>query len=131
MEIPKILAFACLGAALISCAPQHPASKRPVAYRYENTLDLRADNTLNRVQVIGYEDPMVHEATSLIVSAGGVPLILHNQVDVNGAMYNPSVELTKKGNLIIRWGVIDDGSETVELAADPVGNLTIINRSHK
>jgi hypothetical protein len=46
-------------------------------------------------------------------------------------MYNPSVELTKKGNLVIRWGVIGDGSETVELAADPLGNLTVVNRTHK
>ncbi len=131
MHPVKILSIISFGLLLTSCAPQHPASKRKVAYRYENTLDLRADNTLNRVEVIGYEDEMVHEATSLIVSAGGVPLILHNQVDVNGAMYNPSVELTKKGNLMIRWGVIDDGSEAVELAADPAGNLSVVKRTQK
>ena len=131
MHSSKLLPFVLFGAFLASCAPQQPTPKRPVSYRYENTLDLRADNTLNRVQVIGYEDPVVHEATSLTVTAGGAPLTLRNQADVNGAMYNPSVALTKKGNLLIRWGVIDDGSETVELSADPVGNLSIVSRSHK
>ena len=131
MHSSRILSVAFLGVILTSCAQQEPAQKRPVSYRYENTLDLRADNTLNRVTVLGYEDPIVHEATSLTVNAGGAPLILRNQVDVNGAMYNPSVELTKKGNLVIRWGVIDDGSETVELAADPVGHLKIVSRTHK
>lgn len=135
MQTARFLSLSLLSAVLASCAPQQPAPQastaRRVAYRYENTLDLRADNTLNHVQVLGYEDPVVHEATSLAVSAGGTPLTLRNQVDVNGAMYNPSVELTKRGNLVIHWGVIDDGSETVELAADPAGNLTIVKRSHR
>lgn len=63
--------------------------------------------------------------------AGGAPVSLRNQLDVDGAMYAPSVELTKKGTLLIRWGAIDDQVEEAELAADTAGNLTIIGRSHK
>ena len=131
MYSPKFLASVASAVLLASCASKQPAPKQPVCYRYENTLDLRADNTLNHVLVLGYKDPVVQEATSLAVSAGGAPLTLRNQVDMNGAMYNPSVELTKKGNLLIHWGVIGDGSETVELAADPAGNLTVVKRSKK
>ena len=127
----KILSLIVLCSLLVSCAPHSPAPKGAIRYRYENTLDLRADNTLNRVSVVGYDDANLGEATRLVVSAGGAPLTLRNQIDVNGAMYHPAVELTKKGNLLIRWGVIDDGAEQVELAADPAGNLTVVKRTQK
>ena len=129
----QLIPFVVLAASLVSCAVHSPAPKstEAIRYRYENTLDLRVDNTLNHVLVLGYDDPNPGEATRLVVSAGGAPLTLRNQIDVNGAMYNPSVELTKKGTLLIHWGVIDDGSETVELAADPASNLTIAKRSKK
>ncbi len=135
MHSLKRISSAALALLFAACAPHspalHPASGRPVKYRYENSLDLRADNTLDHVLVLGYEDPIVHEATSLTVTAGGAPLTLRNQVDVNGAMYNPSVELSKKGTLLIHWDVIDEGSETVELAADPAGNLKVVKRTQK
>ena len=129
----KLIPSLVLAASLASCAVHSPAPKstEAIRYRYENNLDLRADNTLNHVLVLGYDDSSLGEATRLVVSAGGAPLTLRNQIDVNGAMYNPSVELTKKGTLLIHWGVIDDGSETVELAADPASNLTIAKRSKK
>lgn len=103
--------------------------KPVVRYRYENTVDLRADNTLNHVLVIGYDDTNIREATRLVVSAGGAPLTLRNKTDVNGAMYAPAVEVTKKGTLIIRWSAIDEVREEVELAADSAGNLTIVKRT--
>jgi len=127
----KILSIIVLCSLLASCAPHSPAPKGAIRYRYENTLDLRADNTLNRVSVVGYDDSNLGEATRLVVSAGGAPLTLRNQIDVNGAMYHPAVELTKKGNLVIRWGVIDDCAEQVEVAADPAGNLTVVKRTQK
>ena len=129
----KLIPSLALAASLVSCAvhPPTPKSTEAIRYRYENTLDLRADNTLNHVLVLGYDDSNLGEATRLVVSAGGAPLTLRNQIDVNGAMYNPSVELTKKGTLIVRWGVIGDCSETVELTADPAGNLTTLKRSKK
>jgi hypothetical protein len=113
---------------LVSCATRPPQPKEVVRYRYENTLDLRRDNTLNHVVVVGYDDSNMGEATRLVVSAGGKPLTLQNRRDRNGAMYVPSVELTKKGTLAVRWGEIDDCYETVELAADPAGNLTVVSR---
>lgn len=116
---------------LVSCAPHSPVPSGNVRYRYENMLDLRADNTLNHVTVVGYDDSRLGEATRLVVSAGGAPLTLRNQIDVNGAMYNPSVELTKTGNLLLRWGVIDDCAESVELTADAKGNLAILKRTQK
>ena len=105
------------------------AIKPVVRYRYENTVDLRADNSLNHVLVIGYDDTNIREATRLVVSAGGAPLTLRNKTDVNGAMYAPAVEVTKKGTLIIRWSAIDEVREEVELAADSAGNLTIVKRT--
>ena len=108
-----------------------PKSGPVVRYRYENTVDLRVDNTLNHVVVVGYDDSQMREATRLVVSAGGAPLTLRNRWDVGGAMYAPAVEFTKNGTLIVRWGVIGDGSEQVELAADPAGNLTIVKRSYR
>ena len=131
MHSLKLLPSLLLVALLVSCASHAPTSKQVIRYRYENTVDLRADNTLNRVVVVGYDDANLGEATRLVVSAGGAPLTLRNQIDVNGAMYHPSVELTKKGNLLIGWGVIDDCSEQVELAADPAGNLTVAKRTQK
>ena len=131
MHPVKLLSSFVLAASLASCAVHPPAPAQAIRYRYENTLDLRADNTLNHMLVLGYDDSNLGEATRLVVSAGGAPLTLRNQIDVNGAMYNPSVELTKKGTLIVRWDVIDDCSETVELAADPAGNLATLKRSKK
>lgn len=113
----------------LALGPQ--AIKPVVRYRYENTVDLRADNSLNHVLVIGYDDTNIREATRLVVSAGGAPLTLRNKTDVNGAMYAPAVEVTKKGTLIIRWSAIDDVREEVELAADPAGNLTIVKRTQQ
>ena len=131
----KLIPSLALAASLVSCAVHSPApapkSTEAIRYRYENTLDLRADNTLNHVLILGYDDSNPGEATRLVVSAGGAPLALRNQTDVHGAMYNPAVELTKKGTLIVRWDVIGDCSETVELAADPDGNLTAVKRSKK
>lgn len=131
MRILKFLPLVAVCLLLASCASHPTGQKGIVRYRYENTLDLRADNTLNHVTVVGYDDSNLGEATRLVVSAGGASLILRNQVDVNGVMYNPAVELTKKGNLIIHWGVIDDCAEEVELAADPAGNLTVVKRTQK
>ena len=131
MRSLKTLSVVVLCSLLGSCAPHSKGPKQVIRYRYENTLDLRADNTLNHVVVLGYDDANLREATRLVVSAGGAPLTLRNQIDVNGAMYNPSVELTKKGNLLVRWGVIDDCAEQAELAADPAGNLTVVKRTQK
>lgn len=131
MRVSLLPIFLLIGALLILPAIGNPKSRAVIRYRYENTLDLRADNTLNHVLVIGYDDSNIREVTRLVVFAGGAPLSLRNQLDVNGAMYAPSVELTKKGTLLIRWGAIDDQVEEAELAADTAGNLTIIGRSHK
>jgi hypothetical protein len=109
-----------------SCASNSTTgSTAAVKYRYENTLDLRNDNTLNRVQVTGVDEKSLGEATRLDVFAGGIGLTLRNKSDVGGAMYNPSVELTKQGTLLVKWGEIDDGYGLAELAADEAGNLTI------
>jgi hypothetical protein len=131
MRSLKLLPFIVLCSLLASCAQHSPTPKEIICYRYENSLDLRGDNTLNHVVVVGYDDAKLGEATRLVVSTGGAPLTLRNQIDVNGAMYHPSVELTKKGNLLVRWGVIDDCAEQVELAADPAGNLTVVKRTQK
>lgn len=131
MRVPLIPRILLLGALLVMSAIGAPKSKAVIRYRYENTVDLRADNTLNHVLVIGYDDASMREVTRLVVFAGGAPLTLRNQMDVNGAMYAPSVALTKKGNLLVRWGAIDDQVEEAELAADAAGNLTIVRRSHK
>jgi hypothetical protein len=124
----RSLLLASLSLFVVSCAS--PGSKpaapsEAVKYRYENTLDLRNDNTLNHVVVKGYDEKSLGEATRLDVSAGGAMLSLRNKSDAGGAMYNPSVELTKQGNLLIKWDEIDDGYGRAELAADEAGNLTI------
>jgi len=127
MKLIAALAFCIL---MASCAAP-PRKPTPIAtpYRYENTLNLLGGlGPLMHVLVIGYDDAGIGEATRLVVSAGGRPLTLRNQIDVNGAMYTPAVELSKTGNLLVRWGVIDDGSEEVELAADPDGNLSVVKR---
>ena len=130
--VRKLPATLFLGALLASCAaPPQAAPHGVVRYRYENSLDLRRDNTLNHVVVVGYDDSNIREATRLVVSAGGAPLTLANQLDVNGAMYAPAVELTKSGTLLVSWGAIDDRSESAELAADDSGGLTVIRRTHK
>jgi len=131
MRVAGLLAFVLFIALPGTSLMAAPKLKPIVRYRYENTLDLRADNTLNHVVVIGYDDSNMREATRLVVHAGGAPLTLRNQYDINGAMYAPTVELTKKGNLLIRWSEIDEVSEEVELAADPAGNLAIVKRTHK
>ena len=121
-----------LSALLASCAtPPSLAPLESVRYRYENSVDLRRDNTLNHVVVVGYDDSTIREATRLVVSAGGPPLTLKNELDVNGAMYAPAVTLTKSGTLIVSWGAIGDRSESAELAADASGGLTVIRRTHK
>ncbi|MDR3401333.1 MAG: hypothetical protein P4L99_02455 [Chthoniobacter sp.] len=130
MRAARLLSPVILIALLIAPAAAAPKSKPVVRYRYENTVDLRADNTLNHVVVVGYDDANLREATRLVVYAGGAPLTLRNQFDINSAMYAPTVELTKKGNLLIRWGEIDEVSEEVELSADSAGNLTIVKRTH-
>ncbi len=117
---------------LASCStpaapPAPPAAAGNVKYRYENTLDLNHDNTLNHVLVVGYDEANVLEATRLDVSAGGPVLSLHS-VNSGNALYNPKVELTKKGTLLVSWGEIDDGFCKVELAADAAGNLKIVSR---
>ena len=94
MRSLRILSIIVLSSLLVSCAPHSPAPKGAIRYRYENTLDLRADNTLNRVSVLGYDDTNLGEATRLVISAGGAPLTLRNQIDVNGAMYNPCLLYT-------------------------------------
>ncbi|HEX2749027.1 MAG TPA: hypothetical protein VHM91_13560 [Verrucomicrobiales bacterium] len=126
----KSLLFA-LPFLLVSCAstpskPDAPAAAAgAVKYRYENSLDLRNDNTLNHVVVTGYDEKSLGEATRLDVSAGGAVLSLRNKSDVGGAMYNPKVELSKQGTLLVSWGEIDDAYGKAELAADEAGNLTI------
>ena len=55
-------------------------------------------------------------------------MTLCNQTDANGAMYHPSVAFTKKGNIIVRRGVVDDFAEEVGLAADLAGNLTVLKQ---
>ena len=126
----KFLESLVLAALLVSCASSPvSAPQGEVRYRYENSLDLRRDNTLNHVVVVGYDSSNMKETTSLVVSAGGAPITLKNMLDPNGAMYAPSVDLTKDGNLSIRWGVIDDRSETVVLAADRAGGLTVVKRT--
>ncbi len=126
----KSLLFA-LPLLFVSCAatPSQPsapaAAAGAVKYRYENSLDLRNDNTLNHVTVTGYDEKSLGEATRLDVSAGGAVLSLRNKSDAGGAMYNPKVELSKQGTLLVSWGEIDDGFGKAELAADAAGNLTI------
>lgn len=127
----NLLSSVALAVALTASAAAAPKTKPVIRYRYENTVDLRADNTLNHVVVVGYDDYNMREATRLVVDAGGKPLTLRNERDLNGAMYAPSVQLNKKGNLIVHWGVIDDGWEEAELAADPAGNLKIVRRSRR
>jgi len=125
----KLIASLVSFALLVSCAAPKPAAKTNAAYRYENTLNLLGGiGPLMHVLVVGHDDAHIGEATRLVVTAGGRPLTLQNEKDVNGAMYTPAVELSKNGNLLVRWGVIDDGFEQVEIAADPSGNLSVAKR---
>jgi hypothetical protein len=116
---------------LVSCSTP-TANPAPVAgavkYRYENTLDVRNDNTLDHVVATGYDERNLGEVTRLDVSAGGAALSLRNASDTNGAMYTPSVELTKQGTLLVSWGEIGDAWCKVELSADAAGNLTVKSR---
>ena len=55
----RSLLLASLSLFVVSCASPGSKSAAPseaVKYRYENTLDLRNDNSLNHVVVTGYDD---------------------------------------------------------------------------
>ena len=115
--------------ALASCSVPTSGTPANVKYRYINQLDLGNDNTINPVEVTGYDELNLGEPSRLEVSAGGPVLTLRNEIDTQGAMYAPSVELSPKGTLLVRWGGIDDGWELVELSASPGGALTVVRRS--
>lgn len=117
---------------LVSCstppANPAPANAGAVKYRYENSLDVRGDNTLDHVVATGYDEKNLGEVTRLDVSAGGPAISLRNESDTNLAMYTPSVELTKQGTLLVSWGEMGDAWCKVELSADAAGNLTVKSR---
>ncbi len=131
MRLVKTLSAVLPLLLLASCATPTPHGKQPIKYRYENTLGLGSKNGLTRVVVTGFDDANIGEATRLEVAAGGSVLMLRNTVDVNGAMYCPAVEAAKNGRLIVRWDVIDECAERVELALDEAGRLKVIRREKK
>lgn len=131
MHLLKILSVILSVLLLASCTTPAPKGKQPVKYRYENTLNLGSRNSLTHVVVTGFDDANIGEATRLEVAAGGSVLTLRNTVDVNGAMYCPAVEAEKNGHLIVRWDVIDEGAERVELALDETGRLKMVQRTKR
>jgi hypothetical protein len=124
------ISLSCLFLALASCTVPTTAQPGNVKYHYLNQLDLGNDNTYNTVEVIGYDDTNFGEPSRLTVSAGGPVLTLRNEIDTQGVMYGPSVELSPKGNLLVRWSGIDEGWELVELSATPAGILSVVRRTH-
>jgi hypothetical protein len=126
-----VIPLVAIAMLLAACTTPGPKTRNAeaVRYRYENTLDLHTGGTLSHVVVLGHDDAKLGEATRLVVSAGGTPVTLRNSVDVNGAMYCPAVEAMKNGHLLVRWDVIDEGWEKVELAADAAGNLRVVRRT--
>ena len=126
-----LILFAATATLLAACATPGPKTTDTgtVRDRYENSLDLHTGGPLSHVIVLGHDDAKLGEATRLVVSAGGAPVTLRNSMDVNGAMYCPAVEAMKSGHLLVRWDVIDEGWERVELAADAAGNLRVIRRT--
>lgn len=124
-----------LSLALVSCATPSTTNSGSSAsgkevYRYVNTLDFGKNGTLDKIQVIGYDESNIKEATRLDVSVGEASLSLKDGDGNQNAMYNPSVGVEPDGALVINWGQVGDTTCRSEIVADASGKLVERKRSN-
>ncbi len=122
--------------AIVSCAPVSPvpnSASGMVVYRYVNTLDFGNNNSMDAIAVTGYDDRAQKEATRLDVSVGAATISLRDPYDGTdgGAMYNPSVELTKDGALAVSWEQIGEVHCRSEIVAGEFDKLVERKRVSK
>jgi len=95
-----------------------------VCYRYANSLDFGKNNALDAVTVTGRDDQGVKEATRLDVKIGEATITLRDMYEGKpGAMYNPRVDLSADGALVVGWSQMGESDCTVEITSDAGGKL--------
>jgi len=89
----------------------HRTSGPSPLYRYENTINLGNDLTMDKVTVEGFDDEGLREVTRLVVRVNQQSLTLRG----GGAMYTPKVEEVN-GQLVVSWMAIGETLTKVTLS---------------